>query len=285
MKIVFSKRCLEFGRLGHPESAQRLERCFDLLKSRDFKFVEAISCLEEDILLVHTKELLKAVRENNFYDPDTPNLENIFEYAKLSAGATLLASQFAQEEGFAFSLMRPPGHHAGRSSLGGFCYFNNIAISVEKIRKTKKKIAIIDFDCHHGNGTEDIFKGKACVCYLSLHQSPFYPGTGLESHDNCFNFPLAAGTGESEYLAVFKQGLEKIKDFRPDILAVSAGFDTYRRDPLGNIKLDKTTYRKIGELIAAFGKPTFAVLEGGYSKDLAYCVSEFLSGMTALKKL
>lgn len=284
MKIVFSKRCLEFGQAGHPESAQRLERCYELLKSGEFEFVEAVSCSDEDILLVHTKELFQAVKGNKFYDLDTPNLENIFEYAKLSAGAAVRASGLALEEGFSFSLMRPPGHHAGKNSLGGFCYFNNIAIAVEKIRRTGKKIGIIDFDCHHGNGTEEIFKGKSSVSYLSLHQSPFYPGTGLKSDDNCFNFPLGAGIEESEYLSIFKQGLERIKDFKPDMLAVSAGFDTYRRDPLGGIKLDKTTYRKIGGLIAGFNLPTFALLEGGYSKDLAYCLYEFLSGIISFKK-
>ncbi len=284
MKIVFSKRCLEFGQVGHPESAQRLERCYELLKSGEFEFVEAVNCSDEDILLVHTKELFQSVKGNNFYDPDTPNFANIYEYAKLSAGAAIQASQFALQEGFSFSLMRPPGHHAGTNSLGGFCYFNNIAIAVEKIRKTGKKIGIIDFDCHHGNGTQEIFKSKSGVAYLSLHQSPFYPGTGLKSEDNCFNFPLSAGTKEVEYLSIFKQGLEKIKDFNPDILGISAGFDAYRRDPLGAIKLDKATYRKIGALIAGFNLPTFGLLEGGYSKDLAFCLSEFLSGISLLKK-
>lgn len=282
MKIVFSKRCLEFGQLGHPESPERLSRCFEYLSAEKIEILEPNPCREEDILLVHSNKLLQEVKTNTFSDSDTPNLDNIFEYASLSAGAALLAGEIALEEGFSFSLMRPPGHHAGKDSMGGFCYFNNIAIAVEKLRLKNKKVAIIDFDCHHGNGTQDIFLGLDGVLYLSLHQAPLYPGTGLISERNCLNFPLAAGTEEPAYLDCFQKGLKHIEEFEPQILAVSAGFDTYRRDPLGGIKLETQTYRKIGKLIAQFQKPTFAVLEGGYSKNIAVCLFEFLSGLGIL---
>ncbi|MBU2541612.1 MAG: histone deacetylase [Candidatus Omnitrophica bacterium] len=280
MKIIFSKKCFEFEQAGHPESPQRLKRCYELLKSKDFKFIEPSSCSEEDILRVHSAKLLQEVKSGEFYDPDTPAFSNIFEYAALSAGAAILASELSIKFGVSISLMRPPGHHATRDCLGGFCYFNNIAIAVEKMRGEGRRIAIIDFDCHHGNGTEDIFKGAEDIIYLSLHQSPLYPGTGLESDKNCYNFPLAAGTEEAEYLSVFNNALKITSDFNPDLIAVSAGFDTYARDPLGGIKLDKTSYRIIGELIAKLGKPKFCVLEGGYSKDLSICLFEFLSGIS-----
>lgn len=283
MKIVFSKRCLEFGQLGHPESPERLSRCFEYLSAKKFEILEPSLCSQEDILLAHSNKLLQEVKTNTFSDPDTPNLENIFEFAALSAGAALLSSEIAIKEGMSFSLMRPPGHHSGKERLGGFCYFNNLAIAVEKLRLKNKKVAIIDFDCHHGNGTQDIFLGKDGILYLSLHQAPLYPGTGLASEKNCLNFPLAPGTEEAAYLACFQKGLEHIEKFKPQILAVSAGFDTYRRDPLGGMKLDTSTYRKIGELISRFEKPTFAVLEGGYSKNIAVCLYEFLSGLENLR--
>jgi acetoin utilization deacetylase AcuC-like enzyme len=283
MKIIFSKRCLEFGRAGHPESAGRVEGCYELIKKRtDVEFVEAVCCSDADILLVHSQTLLQAVKAASFFDPDTPALDNIFEYARLSAGAALMAGSLAEKEGFSFSLMRPPGHHAGKNSVAGFCYFNNIAVAVERLRRRNKKIAIIDFDCHHGNGTQEIFKAKEGVWYLSLHQNPLYPGTGLESALNCFNLPLAAGINEPDYLAAFSKGLEELKSFNPDIVAISAGFDSYKRDPLGGMKLEKTTFRKIGQLITGLKRPSFAVLEGGYSKDLPECLSEFLCGITSV---
>lgn len=279
MKIIFSKKCLDFALSGHPESPQRLSRCYEYLRANEFDFVEPPACEEEDILLVHDNKLLQSLKDNSFSDPDTPNIDNIYDYAMLAAGAAILASEIAAKEGKCFSLMRPPGHHAGAQTLGGFCYFNNIAIAVEKLRRENKRIAIIDFDCHHGNGTQDIFLGKDLVLYLSLHQSPLYPGTGLASEKNCFNFPLAPGIEEAAYLDCLKKGLKHIEEFKPQILAVSAGFDAYRRDPLGGIKLETSTYRKIGSLIAEFKKPTFAVLEGGYSKNIAVCLYEFLSGL------
>ncbi len=280
MKIVFSKRCFEFEQAGHPESPRRLRRSYELLKDKGFEFIKAPSCSDQDIELVHTNELLQTVKAGKFYDSDTPAFSNIFEYARLSVGAAILASELSLEFGTSFSLMRPPGHHATRESLGGFCYFNNIAVAVEKMRQKGRRIAIIDFDCHHGNGTQDIFYGSKDVIYISLHQSPLYPGTGLENDKNCYNFPLAAGTEEADYLSAFKNALKITFKFNPDLLAISAGFDTYRRDPLGGIKLDKTTYRIIGELFAEIDKPKFCVLEGGYSKDLSICLFEFLSGIS-----
>lgn len=281
MKIVFSKKCFQFCQPGHPESPDRVESCYEYLYEKDFEFIEPDYCLEEDILLVHSRGLLQQVQTGDFSDPDTPALTNIFEYAKLSAGAAILASELSLRQGISFSLMRPPGHHASRDHLGGFCYFNNIAISAEKMRRKNKRIAIIDFDCHHGNGTQDIFMGKERIFYLSLHQSPLYPGTGLKSEKNCFNFLLSSGSEESVYLSIFKKGLEKIEEFNPDLLAVSAGFDTYARDPLGGIKLETTSYRKIGQLLVKLNKPLFAILEGGYSRRLPFCLYEFLSGLNS----
>lgn len=178
-----------------------------------------------------------------------------------------------------FSLMRPPGHHASRVRLGGFCYFNNIAIASLKAREKVERIAIVDFDCHHGNGTEDIFLGKKDFLYLSLHQSPLYPGTGLVSRENCINYPLPPYTDPAKYLSTLDEGLKKVKHFNPDLLAISAGFDAYKHDPITNLLLEKETYREIGGMLSSLGRPMFAVLEGGYSPDLPECIYQFLIGM------
>ena len=278
MKIIFSKRCLEYDFPGHPESVKRLKSTYNLLKDKGFEFIEAETARKEDILRVHTSNLVEKVRNGEFLDPDTPNSKEMFEYALLSCGAALQAQGVSLNKEFAFSLMRPPGHHAARDAASGFCYFNNIAVAVIKALDTLKKVAIIDIDCHHGNGTQDIFLGDERVLYISLHESPLYPGTGLESIKNCLNFTLPAGTGEGKYLNTFKMAIEKVKNFSPELIAVSAGFDTYKNDPLTNFKLEKETFAKIAGLISSLKKPAFSVLEGGYSSKLADCVEQYLIG-------
>ncbi|MBI4654521.1 MAG: histone deacetylase [Nitrospirae bacterium] len=281
MKILFSKKCLEYSQPGHPESPQRVSFTYEYLKDKGFEFIEPTPCSEEDILLAHTSDLLQEVKNGIFFDSDTPAYQNIFEHAMLSAGSAINAAMFALKGERSFSLMRPPGHHATRNNLGGFCYFNNIAIASLKAKEQVERIAIVDFDCHHGNGTEDILLNKKNFLYLSLHQSPLYPGTGLTSRGNCVNYPLPPGTTPSEYLSTFEEGLSKVKEFNPDLLAISAGFDTYKLDPITNILLEKETYREIGKMLSSLGKPAFAILEGGYSKDMPECVYEFLIGLGA----
>jgi acetoin utilization deacetylase AcuC-like enzyme len=279
MKIIFSEKCLGYRRPLHPESPGRVDSVYrELYRKGRFEFVSPRPCSEEDILLVHTRELLSCVKKGSFSDPDTPNLPGIFEHAKLSAGAAILAAEFALKGEKAFSLMRPPGHHAGRDFLGGFCYFNNMAIAIEKALTALEKVAIVDFDCHHGNGTEDIFWGNRRLLYISLHQSPLYPGTGLKSRGNCLNYPLPAQTDQEIYLKVFGETMKKIQDFSPRLLGISAGFDAYRKDPLTNMGLEIETFEEIGREIASLNVPSFALLEGGYSEELPQCVWQFLVG-------
>lgn len=283
MKIIFSPKCLEYKTLNHPESPERVKICYNFLVSKKnslgLEFIEPKPCSEEDILLVHTKEILNKVKNGDFFDPDTPNVSDIFEYASLSCGAAIEASQVVlNEKEFAFSLMRPPGHHAGKNSLGGFCYFNNMAIAIKKSLGTIKKAAILDLDCHHGNGTENIFLGLKGVLYVSLHQSPLYPGTGLASRENCLNFPLEDGTVEAGYISTLKTALEEIEYFKPGLLGISMGFDTYKEDPLTNIGLETNSYLKISQLICGLKIPAFAILEGGYSQGIGECLYNFLRG-------
>ncbi|MDA2923011.1 histone deacetylase family protein [Patescibacteria group bacterium AH-259-L07] len=279
MKIIYSPKCLEYSSPGHPESPERVGKSVAFLKNKGYEFVMPEPCSDDDIVLVHDKKLLGLVKSESFLDVDTPALEGIYEYAKLSAGGAIKAAQIALKGEKSFSLMRPPGHHAGRSFLGGFCYFNNIAIAVAKSLEKVGNVAILDIDCHHGNGTQDIFLGDSHVLYISFHQSPFYPGTGLKSEFNALNFPLPAGTGESLYLEKLDIALAKINKFKPNLLAISAGFDTYKYDPLTQFSLDLDTYRKVGKKISALNMPTFSVLEGGYSQDLPQCIDNFLQGL------
>ncbi len=278
MKIVFSDKCLEYSQAGHPESPERVRAPYEYLKDK-YEFVTPREIEEEDILLVHSQSLLECVKTGRFYDADSPSYPDIFLYAKLSAAAAITACKLALKGDLSMSLLRPPGHHAGKDFLGGFCYFNNVAIAVAKALPQVGKAAIIDFDCHHGNGTQDIFLGRQNVLYVSLHQSPLYPGTGLASENNCLNFPLPAGTDEPAYMTAFSKAIEAINGFDPGLVAVSAGFDTYKGDPLATLYLEKSTYGKIGRAIRELGKPLFAVLEGGYSDDLPECIHSFLKGL------
>jgi acetoin utilization deacetylase AcuC-like enzyme len=278
MRIFYSPRCLEYGTAGHPESPERIRRCLEMLKHHtDWQWVEPTPCTEADILRAHSPVQIFAVKTGDFYDVDTPNFPNIFELALLSAGAACGAAEAAWAGEPAFSLMRPPGHHAERERVMGFCYFNNIAVAVSKLLERAKRAAIFDFDCHHGNGTEDIFYSNQNVLFCSLHQSPCYPGTGLESRGNCLNFPLPPGTKPDVFLQKCDAALEKIADFSPEIVAVSAGFDAFKRDPITDMALEIETFGEIGRKLRAFPR-VFAVLEGGYSSQLGKCVDAFLSG-------
>jgi acetoin utilization deacetylase AcuC-like enzyme len=289
MVIVYSPRCLDYAAAGHPENPDRVRSTVAQLHKEFHTWVTPVPCADVDILRVHTRELLTAVRTGGFADADTPVFPEIFEIAKLAAGGALLAAEHALAGRPAFSLMRPPGHHAERDRVMGFCYLNNLAIAVAKTLESSPKVrrvAILDFDCHHGNGTEDIFRGDERVLFASLHQSPCYPGTGLVSGSNCLNYPLPPGTGPERFLATLDEALGCLRAFQPDLLAVSAGFDAYKNDPITHMGLEAETFHEIGRRIAdltqpppkAVALPCFAVLEGGYSREFAKCVEAFVSG-------
>ncbi|RJR19485.1 MAG: histone deacetylase [Nitrospiraceae bacterium] len=283
MKIFYSPECLKYEQPGHPESPDRVEATAQYLRWNGFELGEPHPCSDQDVLLAHSADLLESVKAGTFFDFDTPVFQGIDRIAKLSAGAAVDAVMHCLNHGEkAFSLMRPPGHHAARDRLGGFCYFNSIAIACLKAMKENadiRKVAIVDFDCHHGNGTEDIMLGRKEIYYLSLHQSPLFPGTGLKSRDNCRNIPLLPGTGPDRFLSVFADEMMAVESFGPDLLAISAGFDAFRLDPMAGLSLEIETFGEIGRRLSALNKPTFAVLEGGYSKNLPECVNQFLTGL------
>jgi len=259
-KIVFSEKCLGYG-TWHIEGPQRVKLAHEFLQEKGYEFLEPEPASEDDLLRVHDGDYLWNLRKGLVEDGDTPAYDNIFEFARLSAGGALMASRIG-----GFSIMRPPGHHAGvfGAALGvatrGFCYLNNIAIAVKALGK---QTLILDVDGHHGNGTQEVFQGDPKVTYVSVHRHPHYPGTGFRSEANCLNFPLPADVGEMRYLETLDKALGMIVAERFEVVAVSAGFDTYAGD-LASLGLSDSSYMEIGKRIAGLGKPTFFVLEGGY---------------------
>ncbi len=278
MKIVFSDRCYDYAQPGHPESPERVRISYEYLKDK-YDIVPVGTITDDHVRLVHTADLLELVKTGRFYDADSPAHPHIYEHAMRSAAGAVTACEHTLQGQPAFSLLRPPGHHAGREALGGFCYFNSVAIATANALSAVGRLAIIDFDCHHGNGTQDIFLGHDRVLYVSLHQSPLYPGTGLVSDGNCINYPLPEGVDEDAYMRAFTRAMDDVKTFHPELIAVSAGFDTYKLDPITHMQLGIGTYEKIGRAIAELGTPVFSVLEGGYSADLPKCIDSFLQGL------
>ena len=280
MKIFYSPKCLDYIELASPELPGRVREIVKHLQGKDYELVEPQPATEADILRVHTPRLIEQVKTTDNLDIEELGTNNIYDFALLSAGsAWQAAAQTAKEGSFTFSLMRPPGHHAGRDFNSGFCYFNNLAVAVSGLLKKLNRVAILDLDCHHGNGTQDIFLGHKQVIYVSLHQSPLYPGTGLTNEQNCFNYPLPAKTAETGYLEALASAIRNIYDFKPQILGLSVGFDTYKHDPLTDIDLEIESYKKIASAINELKIPTFAVLEGGYNQqELPLCFESFVMG-------
>jgi len=278
-QIVFSEKCLGYGS-WHIEGPERVRKVAEILKDLDYEFLEPEPASEDDLLKVHDPDYVWNVKKSLVEDPDTPAYDNIYEFARLSAGGAILAADVG-----GFSIMRPPGHHAGRNgaALGaytrGFCYFNNIAIAV---RHLDRPTLILDIDGHHGNGTQEIFQGGEKVFYVSLHRHPHYPGTGYNSGANCLNFPLWADSGDEVYLKTLDEALSKVDIDRIEVVAVSAGFDTHAGD-LASLGLTKKGYKEIGKKIANLKRPTFFVLEGGYSgENIGRDIDELLKGLEYL---
>jgi acetoin utilization deacetylase AcuC-like enzyme len=209
-------------------------------------------------------------------DLSAPIVEGTYAAALASANCALSAAQAIADAPSAFALCRPPGHHAGKSHCGGYCYFNNAAIAVNWL-SSKGKVALLDIDYHAGNGTQDIFYERADVLSISIHADPAYEypyfagyaeergaGAGLGFHHN---FPLPAGTQDAKYLDALDQALELITVYGPSSLVISAGMDIYADDPLGKIRVTREGIREIGRRIAALHLPTAIIMEGGYNNE------------------
>jgi acetoin utilization deacetylase AcuC-like enzyme len=233
------------------------------------------------LLKAHTPDLLQRLAEARSFDMDTPAYPEIGAHARRSVGAALRALECARKGGAAMSLMRPPGHHATRDRIMGFCYLNSVAVAaIAALEAGAQRVAVFDFDVHHGNGTEDILLDRPGTAFCSIHEFPTYPGTGA-THlgDNCFNYPVRPGLSRGGYRKVAEAALDDLRRFKPDVIAVSAGFDAYSGDPLGHQNLEAEDFHWFGRAFREWGVPVFGVLEGGYSEDLPTLVLAYLQGL------
>jgi len=282
--IITDSRCTEFSAPGHPEGPERVSRTVDWLKAQDqlpLSWELPPAAADSAILRAHTPRHLQQLQLPYDFDGDTPAYPRIADHARRSVGGALRALAAARAGQAAFSLLRPPGHHATPERAMGFCYLNSITIAaLEAQAAGARRVAVFDFDVHHGNGTEDILLDKPGLAFFSIHQYPAYPGTGQGNRGgNCFNFPVRPDLPRDQYRAILARALGELKNFRPDLVAVSAGFDAYRGDPLAHGTLEAEDYYWLGESVRQLQVPAFSVLEGGYSADLPELVLAYLRGL------
>jgi acetoin utilization deacetylase AcuC-like enzyme len=312
MIIFHDASCLEYSAPNHPERPARIARSVPLLKDRhrDWEWRVPEPASEAALLRAHSRDHVERIRNaRRDLDADTPFYPKIYEHALLSAGAAIEVTRAALNGERAFSLMRPPGHHATQDRAMGFCYFNSVAIaaldalapaetgdsgqpgstsfpeatadtpSPAEKKARVERVAIWDFDAHHGNGTEAIVANNSQIAFASIHQFPGYPGTGTKSFGDVTNYPLGPGTPRSHHLEVAKRALDKLVEFKPDLLLVSAGFDAYARDPLLQMMLEYEDFSAFGEWLRQLDIPVATILEGGYSNDLPELIDAFLTSL------
>ena len=271
---------------GHPEKIDRVTAIIDNFKKLNNKNLiwKKPSKYKKELLEnTHSKDYISFVKKSfpekglSFLDGDTIISPGSKEATAEAVGSIITAIDGVQNKEFhnAFCAVRPPGHHAERNKAMGFCIYNNIAVGAQYLLEKYKfnKVAIIDFDVHHGNGTQDIFQDNEKVLYISTHQYPYYPGTGTEKekgkYNNIFNIPLPAGTTSEEYLNAYEFVLKKIKEFKPEFILLSAGFDAHKDDPLAQFQLTSRDFyiltKRTLELSKLYCKgKVVSILEGGY---------------------
>lgn len=323
MLIFHDPQCAGYGSSMRPEQPARVVRTVAHLRAThpDWEFrlpPSAASVTDAALTLVHTPAHLSRLAQPRDFDADTPFFDDIGDHARRSVSAALAAARHALTHRTpVFSLMRPPGHHATATQAMGFCYLNQIALAAVHAAydfpatatlpgAPARRVAVWDFDAHHGNGTEAILHhlvssatsapaARAAFFFASVHQHPGYPGTGTRDlGPQIRNWPVAPRTPREQHMAALRASLDAVIAFRPDLILVSAGFDAYARDPITSMTLERDDFATLGRWLAearlpaptAASKsaasaprpiPTAAILEGGYSEDLPLLVEAFLS--------
>ena len=306
MIIYTHEDCFKkFNGNEHPERKERLDSIINSIKSSNLKlkFKEAPLADLQTVSLVHPKKYIEKIFSNIPKEgiigvekepfADTMLCPNSKNAILRSCGAGIAAANdLMKSNERIFCAVRPPGHHAETLRANGFCFINNIAVAARYLQKQYKinKVAIIDFDVHHGNGTQEIFYKDQSVAYGSSHEFPLFPGTGAENETgvgNIFNAILKAGTTSNEFMGIFDQKvLKPIDKFKPEVILISAGFDAHKRDPLANINLESEDFFKITKNIIEIAKVhsegrVISFLEGGY--DLQALSESIIEHLNALK--
>ncbi len=288
--VVEDRRCdAHRGPPGHPERPERLEAVGRAIEARRQRLtpIPARPAQDEEILAVHPREHLRLLEETARrgpaqLDPDTYVSAASFDVARLAAGAAVDAARAVAQGRVrtAFAAVRPPGHHAEAARAMGFCLLNNVAIATRALQREEavERILLLDWDVHHGNGTQHLFEEDPNVLYVSTHQYPFYPGTGAAEEAGrgrgegaTVNIPLPAGCGDAEYVGVLRRIVVPVAmRFRPELLLVSCGFDAHRDDPLASMEVGAEGFLTMGRLARALaddlcGGRLALVLEGGYA--------------------
>jgi acetoin utilization deacetylase AcuC-like enzyme len=287
MLILHDPRCAEYGSSMRPEQPARVIRSTAHLTTAHpdwtWRVPSDAQVTDEVLQLAHTPAHVKRLGEARDFDPDTPFLPGIPDHARRSVAAAIEAARHAATSPRhepVFSLMRPPGHHATATRAMGFCYLNQIAITALYAQRHlhAARVAVWDFDAHHGNGTEAIFQTQSRLFFASVHQYPGYPGTGTRDLGPFLrNWPVAPNSPRSEHMAALRASLDAVQAFHPDLILVSAGFDAYARDPITSMTLETEDFATLGRWLGELGRPAAAILEGGYHEDLPLLIDAFLT--------
>jgi len=280
MVIYYDAQCENYATPGHPEAPFRTKRTAAYLKEALPKLDWKAPTVAEmdDALLAHGKEHFQRLNQAQDFDGDTAFHPGIREHALRATGSALQAVDTALAGRRSFSLMRPPGHHATKSTAMGFCYLSHVAIAaLDALQRRKlKRVAVWDFDAHHGNGTEAILDGVDGALFCSVHQYPGYPGTGTESRGNLRNWTVTPGAHHTKHMDALEQSFAAVLAFDPELIIVSAGFDAYIDDPITHMSLREQDFKTCGHWLAELDLPVASILEGGYSQDLPELVGAYV---------